>query len=898
MKSTEPNDPIDSPASAGPRSEEATEPRSGEVRGPQPSLERSLLEVCSALAVARGSTLPELIDRALAVLGEQTATDRTYVFELLDGGDRVRNTFEWVRPGIDPQIDALQEMPFDDSLWFARTIKARDVVHLDELGELPPGAETERAIFESQGIQSIVVVPMVAREQLLGFVGLDAVAAKRTWTSDVLSVLRVMAETFAGAIDRRRSELELAESEARARLAASVFTHAREAIAMSDVLGMILDVNEAFSRITGYARSEALGRNLLELKSGRTDDEVYTELWRKLRADGHWAGEVWSRRRDGELYMAHLTMSSIRDAADEVLHHIALFSDITEQKNHAAQLEHAALYDALTGLPNRVLLQDRLRQCMKRTLEKGRTLAVCYIDLDGFKQINDTHGHEIGDRLLATIAARMSGALRSSDTIARIGGDEFVAVLMDLGDEAACEPLIERIVGSVGEPVEIDGQLFEVSASIGVAFYPQIEDIDADQLLRQADRAMCDAKIAGKNRHEIFDAERDRSVRGRNMNLDRIRRALLDDELVLYFQPKVNMRSGEVLGAEALLRWQHPERGLQGPMTFLPEVEGHSLAIDIGEWVFESALLQIERWLAAGTELVVSVNVSAMHLQRGDFVERLRAMLAKHPAVPPRLLQLEILESSAFEDIAHVSRVISDCVELGVGFALDDFGTGYSSLTYLKRLPVGVLKVDQSFVRGMLDDPEDLAILEGVLGLARAFHRTPVAEGVEEVEQGRLLLQLGCDIAQGYGIARPMPASALQGWLDEWRPDPKWVATVPVDRNDLAVLYARLQHQSWTRSLLRWLRAESDRPPAFDVQGSVLSEWLHGEGRRRHADDPGFDSIVEQHEELRREALELADLRQRRDAPLEPERLAKIETQSAGLVGRLDALLARSSRAV
>jgi len=774
MKSTEPNDPTESPASAGPRSEEATEPRSGEVTGPQPSLERSLLEVCSALAVAPSSELGSLIGRALAVLGQQTATDRTYIFELSGDGDRVRNTHEWVRDGIDPQIEAMQDMPFDDTYWFARTIKERRVVHLDELADLPPDTETEREVFEAQGIQSLVVVPMHANDRLLGFVGLDAVRAKRRWTMDVLSVLRVMAESFAGALERRRSELGLAESEARARLAASVFTHAREAIAMSDVLGMILDVNEAFSRITGYTRGEALGRNLLELKAGRTDDEAYAELWRRVRQDGHWAGEVWSRRRDGELYMAHLTMSAIRDAADEVLHHIALFSDITEQKNHAAQLEHAALYDALTGLPNRVLLQDRLRQCMRSTLEKGRTLAVCYVDLDGFKQINDTNGHEIGDRLLATIAARMSGALRSSDTIARIGGDEFVAVLMDLGDEAACVPLIERIVAAVGEPVGIDGQRFEVSASIGVAFYPQLEDIDADQLLRQADRAMCDAKIAGKNRHEIFDAERDRSVRGRHMNLDRIRRALLDDELVLYFQPKVNMRSGEVLGAEALLRWQHPERGLQGPMTFLPEVEGHSLAIDIGEWVFESALQQIERWLAAGTELVVSVNVSAMHLQRGDFVDRLRALLAKHPAVPPRLLQLEILESSAFEDITHVSRVIADCVELGVGFALDDFGTGYSSLTYLRRLPLNTLKIDQSFVSGMMDQAGDLAIVQGVIGLARSFGYKVIAEGVETEDQGHMLLQMGCTQAQGYFIARPMPAQTFLAWLHTWQAPQAW----------------------------------------------------------------------------------------------------------------------------
>jgi diguanylate cyclase (GGDEF)-like protein/PAS domain S-box-containing protein len=888
-----------SPASkTDPNLAESDDKPSGLPSGLRPSLERSLLEVCARVAVARSDALDDAIHRALAVLGEQTDSDRTYVFLRSPSGDTVDNTHEWCADGVEPVIDQLQGVPFDpDRLYFARMVIAGNVVHLDDLSQLPPGTDYERELLQSQGIQSIVVVPMSVGGRLLGFVGLDSVRRQRCWTPHVIGTLRIVAETFAGALERHRFERALEESEARSRLAASVFTHAREGIAMSDVEGRILDVNEAFCRITGYSRDEAIGKNLLELKSGRVDDESYVTVWSELRTNGHFTGEVWSRRSNGERYVAYLTMSSVRGQQQEVLHHVALFSDITEQKTHAAQLEHAARHDALTGLPNRALLQERLRECMKQTAEQKKLLAVCYIDLDGFKHINDTHGHEVGDRILASIASRIGSALRSSDIVARLGGDEFVAVLMDLPDEQACHPLMDRIVGSVGEPVDVDGRIFEISASIGVAFYPQLEDVDADQLLRQADRAMVDAKLAGKNRHEIFDAERDRSLRGRNMNLDRIRRAVQDDELVLFFQPKVNMRTGEVLGAEALLRWQHPERGLQGPMSFLPAVEGHSLAIEIGEWVFEAALRQLERWLAAGIELVVSVNVSAMHLQRADFVDRLRALLARHPAVPPRLLQLEILESSAFEDIAHVSRVIAACVELGVGFALDDFGTGYSSLTYLKRLPVGVLKVDQSFVRGMLDDPEDLAILEGVLGLARAFHRTPVAEGVEEVEQGRLLLQLGCDIAQGYGIARPMPATSLDGWLREWKPDPRWVATVPVDRNDLAVIYARLQHQSWLRSLARYLRGQGDRAPALDEERSALVQWFRGEGRRRHADDPGFESLVEQLAELRIEATALGELKLR-GTEVDAARVEQLEQQSTSLVERLDAMLARSSRAV
>ena len=314
----------------------------------------------------------------------------------------------------------------------------------------------------------------------------------------------------------------------------------------------------------------------------------------------------------------------------------------------------------------------------------------------------------------------------------------------------------------------------QVSASLGITFYPQAQDIEADQLLRQADQAMYQAKVAGKNRYQLFDAAKDNNLRCHHESLKRIRSALEQGEFVLYYQPKVNMRSGKVIGAEALIRWQHPQRGLLAPAEFLPVIEDHPLAVDVGEWVISTALHQIRQWQAAGFELPVSVNIGARQLQQHDFVERLQALLKAHPQVSPSQLEIEVLETSALEDVTQVSQVIKECATMGVRFALDDFGTGYSSLTYLKRLRVATLKIDQSFVRDMLDNPDDLAILKGVIDLATTFKREVIAEGVETIAHGTALLHLGCELAQGYGIARPMPADRFPDWTANWQPDAAW----------------------------------------------------------------------------------------------------------------------------
>ena len=558
-------------------------------------------------------------------------------------------------------------------------------------------------------------------------------------------------------------------------LAASVFTHAREGIMITTVDGDIIDVNAAFTLITGYPREEVLGQNPRILKSGRQSTAYYSAMWSDLRQKGHWYGELWNKRKSGEVYAQMQTISAVCDAQGKQLRFVTLFSDITSLKVHQSELEQIAHFDALTRLPNRVLLADRLRQGLSQALRRGQLLAVAYLDLDGFKHINDTHGHDAGDHLLVGLADRMQQVLREGDTLARIGGDEFVAVLVDLDDMADCVPMLNRLLAAAAQPVLAGDLTLQVSASLGVTFYPQAQDIDADTLLRQADQAMYQAKQAGKNRFHVFDAEHDRNVRGHYESLDHIRRALMENEFVLHYQPKVNMRTGKVIGAEALIRWQHPEQGLLPPAAFLPVIEDHSLAVDVGEWVIATALEQIERWRLAGLDMPVSVNVGARQLQQANFVDRLRHILAAHPQVNPTYLELEVLETSALENVNGVSEVIETCRQMGVTFALDDFGTGYSSLTYLKRLPVALLKIDQSFVRDMLDDPDDLAILEGVIGLANAFNRQVIAEGVETVAHGAMLLQLGCDLAQGYGIARPMPAHLMPQWATAWQPDASWL---------------------------------------------------------------------------------------------------------------------------
>ena len=562
-------------------------------------------------------------------------------------------------------------------------------------------------------------------------------------------------------------------NESRLKLAASVFTHAHEGIMITDTGGCIVEVNKTFSRITGYSREEALGQNVRILKSGRQDAAFYAGMWRDLIQRGHWHGELWNRRRDGTIYAEKLSIAAVKNVDGESRHYVALFSDITELKEHQHQLEHMAHYDALTGIPNRVLLADRLAQAIAQSQRRKRGLAVVYLDLDGFKDVNDLHGHETGDLLLIAIAQRLRDTLRDGDTLARLGGDEFVAVLTDLGDHDEWTGILARMQEAAAAPVKIRQHTLQLSASMGVTLFPQ-NGGDADTLLRHADQAMYAAKQAGRNRFHQFDAAQERAQREHHEQGLLLSEALTQAQFVLFLQPKVVMQTGQVVGAEALARWQHPERGLLPPGAFLPLLDGTALEIVFGQWVVEAALAQLERLQEAGLHMPVSINISARHLQHPGFGAWIVQCLARYPGVAPSRVELEITESAALYDLAAVADTLAGLRALGLSVALDDFGTGYSSLTYLRRLPMDTLKIDQSFVQGMLDDTGDRAIVQGVIGLARSFGYQVIAEGVETIEQGQMLQQLGCAHGQGYCIARPMPIDTFIDWARRWQPPVQW----------------------------------------------------------------------------------------------------------------------------
>jgi diguanylate cyclase (GGDEF)-like protein/PAS domain S-box-containing protein len=569
----------------------------------------------------------------------------------------------------------------------------------------------------------------------------------------------------AGIVLNGRDITERKRTEDQLRLTAKVFSNTLEGITITDADGNISDVNEAFCNISGYAREELIGQNPRMLQSGQQSRSFYEAMWQTILTSGHWAGEVWNRKKNGDIYAEWLSISSIANEAGQVTHYAGIVSDITLIKHHEKQLEHIAHYDALTGIPNRALLGDRMKQATARTAREQNMMAVCYLDLDGFKPINDTMGHEAGDRVLIEIAKRIQETIRGGDTVARLGGDEFVILLAGLqrGDE--CSQTLNRLLAIIAEPIVTMSRPVMVSASIGVSIYP-LDDEDADTLLRHADQAMYVAKQSGKNRFHIYDPALDQRARSQHEFLKSIRQGLENDQFELYYQPKIDLRTRRLAGAEALIRWNHPEMGVLSPARFLPAIENSELDIATGEWVIATALRQMDAWREAGLDIEISVNISAYHLESANFVEKLQQQLAHHPDIPPYRFQIEVLETAALEDIDDVSLIIENCKKLGVRFALDDFGTGYSSLSYLSRLPVDVLKIDQSFMRNLTASKGDHAIVTGIIALSRAFDLKTVAEGIETEQQFNLLLELGCDLGQGYAIARPMSAARLIVWDD------------------------------------------------------------------------------------------------------------------------------------
>lgn len=488
----------------------------------------------------------------------------------------------------------------------------------------------------------------------------------------------------------------------------------------------------------------------------------FDATWQVMRPDGR--GQ-WVRNLGNIVH---------RDARGKPLRMVGVGIDVSHQRAQQETLQRLAHHDALTGLPNRVLLAEQLQAAMARAREGGQLLGVAYLDLDGFKPVNDRLGHGAGDRLLVVMSGRLTRSLRPVDCVARLGGDEFVILLPGLGSRAECEQLLQALMAGISAPYTLDGERVVVTASIGYTLYPD-DEADADALLRHADQAMYVAKQAGRNRFHAFDTAHERALQVRRTQTAELSEALAQGQFALYLQPKVDMRRGVVVGAEALARWQHPERGLLAPGAFLHLIENTELEAWFGEWVVDSALQLIAQLGRQGLALPVSINVSAQHLQHEGFADWMEHRMALRPEVPAHRLELEITESAALYDIDHVAAELERLRGRGLTVSLDDFGTGYSSLAYLRRLPLDHIKLDRSFVHNMTTDPGDRAIVQGVIGLGASFGHRIIAEGVETVEQGALLLDLGCAWAQGYCIARPMPPDAFAAWAAEWRAPAEWL---------------------------------------------------------------------------------------------------------------------------
>lgn len=565
----------------------------------------------------------------------------------------------------------------------------------------------------------------------------------------------------------RRQNAQLLEKQAELQLAETVFDNTAEAIVVTDASGFIISVNPAFSRITGYSPSEVRGREMSVLRSGEHPPDFYRELWHQLLTEHKWQGELVSRRKNGELFTQLLTITAVSDQQGGVLQYVGTFLDITEKIAARQKIEFMAYHDALTELPNRVLGKQRAQEAMARAKRYGYQVAIVFIDLDHFKLVNDTYGHSVGDKLLKAVAQRLRAHLRSEDTLCRLSGDEFMLILEHIKDVKDIASTCEHVLSKLSHPYEIDGHLIQTSLSAGISAYPGDGDIDED-LLRKADTAMFEAKQGGRNTYRFFDPGMNRRVVEFVETRDALSMAIQNNEFELYYQPQIYLLDQSVAGVEALIRWNHPTKGLIGPAHIISVAEQSGLIVPIGAWVLQQACHQMKSWLNLGLPIkTVAVNLSAVQFTTGDIESTVLEAL-KSANLAPGHLELELTESILISNKDRALGLVHRLKEIGVRLSIDDFGTGYSSMAYLKRFKVDMLKIDASFAADVGRDAEDTAIVRSIIQMALALGLQTTAEGVDRPEVVSLLQDMGCTHIQGYVYARPMPAAGLAAWLHEY----------------------------------------------------------------------------------------------------------------------------------
>lgn len=740
----------------------------------------------------------ETINNILRNSGDYMQADRTYIFLFSDDNLHLNNTHEWCAPGITPQVGNLQGIPADSVDWWLDQLKNRGHVLIPCVDEMPPEARVEQEILQAQDIKSVCVYPLWKRKELIGFLGNDAVSVQRDWGPDVLEFLELMSELLGIAIAQQCVHQERV-------IATNRLEKIEELVALGHwslnlTTGDVIWSSEVFKIFERDPNKLAPDYDSY-LKVIHPDDK--NKMQEGLERAKAFVGEFCLKHRvilEGGIIKnveARGLVTAGPDGRPKFVE--GTVQDITEKVHQQDLLRRLTFEDPLTGLPNTQSALDTLVHELDFCRKNDCRLVLALIDIDNFHVINNLHGTVLGDNVLKAIAQRIRLFWPETDVVARVGGDEFLVIFTRPAFNDDDSLLTGKLLSVIGQPFTVKNTDVCLTVSIGLAEFKHPSDLTRDQLLRQARHALFQAKLEGKNRFHKYDLAHEKAVREQANLLEAVHTALHLGQFFLAYQPKIQLAAGLVVGVEALLRWKKPSGQIVAPCEFLPVLQNQPLEIQLGDWVIRTALAQIETWSQQGRQIQVSVNISSQQLLNERFFDNLVQTLGEHPDVAPSALQFELLESSAVNDMPRVADVMHQCRTLGVSFALDDFGTGYSTLTYVKRLPINAIKIDQSFVKDMLKNKSDLPIISNIVSIAKAFGLYVIAEGIEKIEHAEQLVMMGCDQGQGYAISRPLPAEDLLDWLESWQTKLSWKCQVPFETDSVDRFQARTRPNNYIK---------------------------------------------------------------------------------------------------
>ena len=714
-----------------------------------------------------------IFENVVQVIGESLGADRVIIYEISFEREQVLGLNEWLNPDFSDIPSSIGNYPLK--------VFAAGIAHLlqtktyftSHSNNIHPALTTDGSgelLHHAKMIKSLLWFPFTYLKSGFYALVLNQTHDHKVWTSEEIAFLGSVSQLTSVALEKIWNVEQRKSTANEISIAATVF-QAQEGMMVTDAKTEILRVNRAFTQITGYSAEEVIGKTPRILRSGRHDAGFYAEMWRQINEHESWEGEIWNRRKNGEIFPERITISAVRNQSGVLTNYVATITDITEAKKSEDQIRNLAFYDPLTQLPNRRLLRDRLTQSLLSNERSGLTGSMLFIDLDNFKLINDSHGHSVGDLILQETARRLKACVREGDTVSRFGGDEFVILLKDLSQNpldaaAQSEAIGEKILAALNQLYQIDQKEFHNTTSIGITLYKGNLQ-QADDLLRQADIAMYQAKSAGRNTLRFFDPHMQEAINARSVLEIELRKALELQQFELYYQVQMDYLHYPI-GAEALIRWIHPQRGIVPPVQFIPIAEETGLILPMGQWVLETACRQLKLWESDSqtSELVLSINVSAQQFCRDDFVDLVLGAIERF-AINPNLLKLELTESLLLDNMEEIIQKMQALSECGIRFSLDDFGTGYSSLQYLKRLPLHQLKIDQSFVRDLAIDASDKAIVDTIISMAHSLRLNVIAEGVETEEQRLYLENAGCTSYQGYLFGKPVPIRDFEALIEK-----------------------------------------------------------------------------------------------------------------------------------